>query len=350
MCYFKLKYKSNILSIFLIILSFLVLVIYISFFDGIANVLNIFSNCNRFWFLVGFFVMFSYWFLEYYILNRSLKIFNSKLNFSNGIKNCMLGQFFNNITPSATGGQPFQVFYMSKFCKINSFNAVGALLLKFLSFEIALTLLCSFVIFFKFNYFANKIQGFVVLIIMGFLLNTIIAIILILVGVNKKFTSFLIDFFILLLKKLRIFKKSEEKLKEFKNEIEIFNETVLRAFKNKKEFLIMIFFSLLQILLFYIVNVVIVFVFKMNLTLNLILNIICGAACVQMSSTFVPLPGAVGGAEFLFFVIYDGIFSAKYMTSALLLWRIYTFYLPIIIGLIFSRGLLSSNSELKKSD
>ncbi len=345
MCYFKLKEKSNILSIFLILLSFLVLVIYISFFDGIANVLNIFLNCNRIWFLVGFLVMFSYWFLEYYILNRSLKIFNSKLNFSNGIKNCMLGQFFNNITPSATGGQPFQVFYMSKFCKINSFNAVGALLLKFLSFQIALTLFCSIVIFFKFNYFISKIQGFIVLMFIGFSLNTIIAIILILVGVNKKFTSFLIDFFILLLKKLRIFKKSEEKLKDFKNELGIFNETVLEAFKNKKEFFIMIFFSLLQIFLFYIVNVVIVFVFKMNLTLNLMLNIICGAACVQMSSTFIPLPGAVGGAEFLFFVIYDGIFTAKYMTSALLLWRIYTFYLPIIIGLIFSRGLFRNKNK-----
>ena len=109
------------------------------------------------------------------------------------------------------------------------------------------------------------------------------------------------------------------------------------------------FFILLQILLFYIINVVIVFVFKMNLTLNLMLNIICGAACVQMSSTFIPLPGAVGGAEFLFCVIYDGIFSSKYMTSALLLWRIYTFYLPIIIGLIFSRGLLNINAKLKKN-
>lgn len=290
--------------------------------------------------------MFSYWFLEFYILNRSLNIFNSKLSFSNGIKNCMLGQFFNNITPSATGGQPFQVFYMSKFCKINSFNAVGALLIKFLSFQIALTLFCSVVIFFKLNYFINKIQGFIVLMLIGFLLNTVIAIILILVGVNKKFTSFLIDFFVLLLRKLKIFKKSEEKLKDFKNELGIFNETVLKAFKNRKEFLFMIFFSLLQILLFYTINIVIVFVFKMKLTLILMLNIICGAACVQMSSTFIPLPGAVGGAEFLFCVIYDGIFNAKYMTCALLLWRIYTFYLPIIIGLIFSRGLFKNKTKI----
>jgi uncharacterized protein (TIRG00374 family) len=330
----KLNKKSNRLNFFIILISIVGLVLYIVFVDGVENVLNIFLNCNRSWILFGFFIMCIYWYLEYYILNIGLDLLNSKLSFKNGMKNCILGQFFNNITPSATGGQFFQTFYMNKFCKIQYGVAVGALVIKFLCFQVALTLFCSLVLFFKFKYFVSKIQGFAILVFIGFTINVFVMVGLILIGFNKNISIFFIDLFEKILGKLKILQKTRKNLIDIKKEIDVFNQNILKAFQNKKILFKMLFYSFLQILSFYFVNVIIALIFDVKVSLMQTVNIICSAACVQMSTTFIPLPGAIGGAEVLFYLIYDGIFSSAKTNVALLTWRIYTFYFPIIVGVI----------------
>ncbi len=326
--------KSSKLNFIIILISVVALIIYIVFVDGVENVLNIFLTCNRSWIIFGFFVMCIYWFLEYYILNIGLGLLNSKLKIKDGIKNCILGQFFNNITPSATGGQFFQAFYMNKFCNVQYGVAVGALVIKFLCFQVALTLFCSLVLLFKFKYFVSKIQGFTILVFVGFSINVFVALGLILVGINKKVSIFFIDLFEKLLQKLKILKSTRKKLIDIKKEIDVFNQNVLKAFQHKKILFKMLSYSFLQILSFYFVNVIIALIFDVKLGLGQVINIICGAACVQMSTTFIPMPGAIGGAEVLFYLIYDGIFSSTKTNIALLTWRIYTFYFPLIIGLV----------------
>lgn len=341
-----LRLNSNFFSAILILFSVLALIFYIVFVDGLGNVLEVFMSCKPFWLFFGVFLMLIYWGLECYILNRGLKIFNKKLNLANNVKNCILGQFFNNITPSATGGQPFQVFYMTRYCGLSYGTALGGLLIKFICFQFSLTFLCSIVVFLKFNYFVGKIQGFAAFMFLGFIINTVIAVLLLIIGFNRKFAGVLIGFFIKILGKLKIFRETEKKLQDACKEVDFFNENIKLAFRNTKELCRMLFLSALQLLAFYSVNVVIAFSFGIKLNFFSIFNIISGAACVQMSSTFIPLPGAVGGAEFLFFAIYDGVFVSNQLSAALLIWRLYTFYLPIIVGIIFSRGMFSRGNDI----
>ena len=56
-----------------------------------------------------------------------------------------------------------------------------------------------------------------------------------------------------------------------------------------------------------------------------------------MISSFVPLPGAAGGAEYSFHTFFAPFF-APYGISvnlAMLLWRLITFYFPILAGSCF---------------
>ena len=342
----SLERKSNVLSFVLILMSVVALILYICFVDGIKNVLNIFLNCNKVLLLAGFFSMLLFWGFDYFILNVGLSIFGKKLFFMQGARNCILGQFFNNITPSATGGQPFQAFYMNRYCGIQYGVAIGALLIKFLCYQIALTVSCSLLLFLKYKYFVSRIQGLSFFMFFGFLVISVFATIFIIIGLNKKLTVFLIGFFIKILGKLKIFKETEKKLINVKKEVDLFNEVILSSFRNIGKFLKMVFLSLLKILSLYSVNVIIALVFGINLSLNGVFNVVSGAACVQVTSTFIPLPGAVGGAEFLFLMIYDGVFETNKTSAALLLWRVYTFYFPIIVGLFCSRGLFK-RGEIK---
>jgi uncharacterized protein (TIRG00374 family) len=61
-------------------------------------------------------------------------------------------------------------------------------------------------------------------------------------------------------------------------------------------------------------------------------NMIAGTAFVMMLTAFIPLPGAVGGAEGAFFVFFSLFFAANNIMAAILLWRLITFYSCIIFG------------------
>ena len=54
-----------------------------------------------------------------------------------------------------------------------------------------------------------------------------------------------------------------------------------------------------------------------------------------MIMAFIPTPGAGGAAEGGFYVIFKTFFVQSEIKMAILFWRIYTFYLPILVGAIF---------------
>ena len=70
------------------------------------------------------------------------------------------------------------------------------------------------------------------------------------------------------------------------------------------------------------------------------LEAIAASACVLMVSSFVPLPGAAGGAEGSFLVFFGMFLTDGSKTgTAILLWRLITFYLTIVIGMFFAQNM-----------
>ena len=51
--------------------------------------------------------------------------------------------------------------------------------------------------------------------------------------------------------------------------------------------------------------------------------------------TIFPTPGAGIGAEGGFYLLFENIFKNGTINLSILFWRIYVFYLPIIVGALF---------------
>ena len=62
-------------------------------------------------------------------------------------------------------------------------------------------------------------------------------------------------------------------------------------------------------------------------------RIITYQAYVQMFSSLMPLPGAMGAAELGYAGFFNKIFG-DYTGAATLLWRIFTVYMPILVGIV----------------
>ena len=63
-----------------------------------------------------------------------------------------------------------------------------------------------------------------------------------------------------------------------------------------------------------------------------VLLMICAGAFVLNFTSFIPLPGAAAGAEIGFHTIFRIFFPGSFLSLAILLWRLLTFYLPILVG------------------
>lgn len=336
--------KAKIVNSILVILSIIILVTYISLIDGPDKIIHVFLSANHIFICLGVAFMILYWYLEGHVTNKAVSLYGSKLSFKQSAKNCMIGQFFNNITPSSTGGQPMQVYYMSK-CGISVGSSSGGLLIRFIIYQISLTIISIIVLIFKYNEFSSHVQSFSILMIFGFILNTSITLILLLIGFNKTIASLIMKAILILGNKVKIIKNFKKTYRKLKMEVDRFSGVFKEISYHKKDLIIMLGFTCLQLIVFFSINVTIAAAFYININLSNIFTIIAGAACVQMSSSFIPLPGAAGGAELAYYLLYSSVFPNKNISAAVLLWRLLTFYLPIIVGLFFSRDVFGKKID-----
>ena len=56
------------------------------------------------------------------------------------------------------------------------------------------------------------------------------------------------------------------------------------------------------------------------------------AILVMIMSSYVPIPGASGGMEYSFVAMFSFFVINAKLSAALLLWRLLTYYVPMIFG------------------
>lgn len=328
--------KSKIINTAIILLSIVVLLGYMFFVDGVDNIASVFLKANLWWLAAGACCMVLYWVCEAFILHASVSCFDTHMRYRDTFKTTMIGQFFNCVTPSSTGGQPMQAYYMNRI-GVGVGYATSALLIRFIVYQIGLTLFSIVVLLFKYQEFAAEISGFKYLIIFGFTVNTVVAIMLLIVGFTKTFAKKVIRGLTKLLAKLHLVKRLEKRLEQVDKEVDSFHEGFQIIKKHKMRIFVMLILTLFQLFFFFLVPVMIYCSF--GLPLSSLFTMIAAGSCVQMASCFIPLPGAAGGAELSFFMLFKLFFPSDQLSTAILLWRLFTFYLPILVGMVFSRDL-----------
>ena len=339
--------KSNWKHMLMIAVLFSCLIIYIYTKEDVATIQKVLQNIDiKFMFLAVLFMV-AYWVLEAMVLDVFAKSFYKKQKFKDSFKTSMVGQFFNSITPFSSGGQPLQALSMVKGGMPLGF-ATSSLLAKFIVYQVVLTLYCAVLLFLKMETFTRDVGGFQKLAFIGFAINVIVVIILFTVAKSSKSSKKIVDLILRKGEKIILFKKpliknAEEKREYLYEEIDNFNDNFKVIKTQKKTLLFGSIFTFLQLNASFFVPYCIYLSF--GLPPQSILTFIAAQAFVQMISAFVPLPGGSGGAELSFLAFYKLLFPAQYITVAMLLWRVTTFYLTILVSVFFIGGVFVKNEK-----
>ena len=324
--------KFTIFNLVLILGIFIGLFVYMLMVDGIDNIVLVLKSVNYFWVLAGLICMVISWVSEALCLHIPIVKLYPNQKFRSSIRIMMIGQLFNNITPFCSGGQPMQAYYMHKDGKRIS-DAFSIFSMKFVISQTALVIFTLIVTIFQWNYFKSLMDNFFILAIIGFSVNIIAIVFIFIVGINQKLAIRILTPILRFGAKLHILKHVNEKIEKLTKSFENFNYQFNEMRKEKKVILQMFIAATIQSLFYYAITYMVYRAFG-NSGVSLF-TIIPAQAFLLMLMTFIPTPGSGGGAEGGFLLIFNSIFKEGTINISILFWRIYTFYLPIIIGALF---------------
>lgn len=320
--------------------------IYLSIGKQFDQVINAFQHAKFLWIIIMAVVMFSYYLFDALSLWYFGRAYKKDYTFKQSFINAISGTFFNGITPFASGGQFAQVYIFNKQ-GIPPTNSSSILLMCFICYQSVLVLYTAVVVLLKYNYFVEEQAGVFSLAMLGFLIN--FAVILGLFGgaKSKKLQNFVTHTVIKLLNKIHIVKdyemtcaKIEQYLSDFRSQLKFLEKNIPVLMKS-------CFYNFIKLTIIYSMPFFAALALNLDVSLNQFFDFIGLCSFIYLINAFLPIPGASGGSEGVYVILFSFLGSVG-TSSSLFLWRFMSYYLGLIIGgLVFSfnREINSSRSE-----
>ena len=332
----KKKSSKNMINILIILVLSIVVVFFFvkDDFNGVVDVLGK-AQWSFVVLALGFFsLMYIFDALILLVLTRKTK---KDYTFKEAMSVAMVGSFFSAITPSATGGQFSQaIVYEKQGVPVEKSGSI--LILNFIAYQVVIVLFCFVTIFFRpqdgLNFvelFGYKIN-FLILVFVGFIIN-ILGIFGVLFLAYFKGVQKFVKWICKLLFKMHVVKDLDKTIEKVDNKIYKLRCELKDVKGNIRYFI--------TACLLYVVRYGIYFAipFFAALALNVPLRprdffiAIILSSYVHLIASFIPIPGASGGAEFFFGMMFSNYFGdPTLLASGMLIWRFVTFYFGLIIG------------------
>ena len=318
----------------IILLVICLIVLYFVVKDDFPNIMDNLILANKWLILLSVLLIVGYWLLRSLALFIVVKKYKKNIRYSKMVHQILITQFFNGITPFATGGEPMQV-YMLKKSGVKVAQATNIIVQEFIMYQMALVLMGVVCLILNFMFDVCNVSPFLAnLIILGFIINIAIGLICIFISFSKKFSKFMVRISLKIGTKLRLIKNVEKTTELWNEKVEEYNESGTMLKENKKLFFTCVLINFAALFVFYLIPY---FVF-LSLGQSVgIMEVLVSSAFILLVGNFVPIPGGSGGIEFAFLEFFNNSLPAMdeksaVLKSALIIWRGITYFLGIIVG------------------
>lgn len=255
-----------------------------------------------------------------------------------------IGYFYASITPSALGGQPMQLYYMKKDGNSLANSSVILMILALFS-KLVLALIGIGLLVFWYNPLVYYLKGFMVLFYLGLALNIISVAILLaamfIPAIVRKIAQSIEQFLV----RIHILKFAEERRRKIEDFIEGYRGAVDFLMLNKKKMLSVFILTLLQRSCLYILTYFVYRGFSQSGTS--MVTVVLLQAAIYVAVEMMPLPGAQGITELMYYTVFQGVFTSALLTPSLLVTRGLDFYFLVIISLIV---VFAKSFQIKKGE
>lgn len=303
--------------------------------QDLTDIFHMLSEVAPVYLIIGFALVILYVCSESFIIKYLLHTVHIRVPILNCIRYSFVGFFYSCITPSATGGQPMQIFYMKRQ-NIDIPTATIILMLVTIEYKFVLVFLgVAIALFgqgFIHQYMNGEVQFFLYL---GIALNVFCVSFMSFLVFLPETAKFLIMKGFALLKKLHIMKEKNNRTERLNKSMELYKSASVFLRTNKLAIINTTILSFIQRFFLFFITYITYHSFGLReesaITITLLQSV------VSISVDMLPLPGGMGISERLYLIIFVPIFgSAATATASLLMSRGFSYYILILVSGIIS--------------
>ena len=337
--------KKNIMNLLFLLFIFSLTIYGVFEGEDIGELINTITKANGFYLTIGVLcVIFFIWcesIIIYYMMG-TLQVKNKK-------RTCFMysciGFFFSCITPSASGGQPAQIYYMRKN-KIPISISTLVLMVITLTYKSVLVFIGLFLVLFQHRFVVKYLTGILPVFSLGVGLNVICCIVMLLLIFYPALTENLILACFKALVKLHLVKETSKIKKRILHSMEQYSVTTDYLKQNKKVLFHVIIITFIQrISLFFVTY----FVYKaFGLAGTSWYDIVMLQAAISVAVDMLPLPGGMGISEKLFLTIFIPVFGTDLLLPGMVLSRGIAYYVQLLLsagGTVLAHFYIGKKSE-----
>ena len=259
--------------------------------------------------------------LKYYLMMNFL---GENPSFRIAFETASLGKYYDNITPSGAGGQPFQILWLHK----HGYSDGGSSAMTIAGY---VTMQAGFIVLALATFiFARSVELEAIRFTayLGLLLFSLIPALMVLFSFKPNLVKSLIAGAIRVGARFRLIKHPDESIKKSVEKLDNYHTSFKAISKDKKTLLLLLFLSLVYRIALCSMPF---FVLKMFGASVNFLHVFALTIYIYAAITLVPTPGNSGAAEGAFYLVFSAIGSGG-VFWAMLVWRLFCYYSFIAIG------------------
>ena len=319
------------LNIVLCAVAFLVMFGYLFIAGEGEQTINAFTSFNYAFLLIALVGIVIYWLLEALSMPFIVTV---------------IGQYFNCITPLSSGGQPMQAYYYTRF-GLPVEHAMPMLLCRFIAYQFTMIVYAIIVLALRFNYFMRDLRPIMYLVAIGFVGGFVLIAMLLALAFAKNGIIRIVTWAINLLGRIGILKDPKHTLYEATKSLEESYVGMRYLLKRPGLLVKVCLVTFVQLTVYFSLSWVIFAGF--GLEANDYFTVVSCQAFVYLIASFVPLPGAIGASEASYITFFNYVYGDPAIVAlSTFIWRFFTFYLPIVLGMVLTLMVNNENSYLSK--
>lgn len=240
-----------------------------------------------------------------------------------------VGFFFSGITPSASGGQPMQIYYMRKN-KIPIPVSTIVLMIVTITYKLVLVIIGLFVAFFQRGFVHRYLEGILPVFYLGVGLNVFCCIFMSILSFHPALAKGIMMTCLKIMVKFHLLKNKPGRAEKLSDSMDQYNETAAYLRTHKGVIINVIIITFLQRFALFFVTW---FVYRsFGLHGAHIYDVVMLQAVVSVSVDMLPLPGGMGISENLFLIIFKRVFAAGLLLPGMILSRGIAYYVQLLLS------------------
>lgn len=325
--------KKNLLSLLFIGLTLAIILVLAFSNSELTNAWEVLFTLDLKWVFCALLGWGAYMFFDMTSLYYFLRKEKQNITLGYALYVTLIGFYYSNITPGASGGQPLQVYYLSKR-GVPVPIGTSAISIKFFAQQMMLVLMTTVLWLSNRGFVNTQLASAKWAIYIGYAINFAAIPLILLVALHRPMVQAIIGFFVRLSAKMRLVKHPEEQMLRISAGLDTYHASILRLASRPGQLVGMLALAGLSLLGLMSVPLSVYHAFHMSGTPWYLLLTV--AFLLFVSASYTPLPGASGAQEGGFMVFFGSMFTQGTIGLALLIWRFFTYYLFLIVGAVLS--------------